>query len=103
MKSKYNKGFTPIKKVLPDRIKEYKLEKSFYRHQALRHWETAVCKFLDKAGRQTRAVDLKNGVLLVACLSKDLAYQIRLLAQRIVDEINQLIGKSVVFAIYTEV
>ena len=103
MKQKTYKGFTKVGKVLPGRIKEYKLQNAFYKHQALKHWEQAVARFIGETSKSAKAVDLKNGVLIVACLSKDLAYQIKLLARRIIEEINQLIGKAVVFAIYTEV
>ncbi len=103
MTQKYHKGFTKIGKILPNTIKQYKLEKSFYRHQALKHWETVAGKFFAEAREQVRAIDLKNGILTVACLSKDLAYEIKLLAKRIVDELNKLIGKLVVFAIHVEI
>lgn len=103
MKPKYNKGFTPMGNVLSDRIKEYKLQGAFYKHQALKYWASVIVGYVAEAKEQTRAIDLRNGVLVIACLSKDLAYQIKLLAQRIIAEINRLIGQSVVFAIYTEV
>ena len=103
MKAKTHKGFTKINKVLPGRIKEYKLEKAFYKHQVIKHWEQAAMRYVGDVKDKARAIDLKNGVLVVACLSKELAYQIRLLAKRIMDDINQLVGKTVVFAIYTEV
>ena len=103
MKQKHYQGFTQVNKILPGKIKEYKLEKAFYKHQALKYWQAAAAKFLEQAEEQTHALDLRNGILVVACLSKELAYQIKLLAQRIAYELNRLIGKAVVFAIYTEI
>ena len=96
-------GFNSIGAVLPDRIKQYKLQKAFYKHQAIRFWQDAAQGFAEELGRETRAIDLKNGILIVACLSKELAYQIRILAARIIEQINQLIGKQVVYAISVEV
>lgn len=90
-------------KVLSDRIQEYKLQPAFSKHQALKYWAKVVGAYLAEAKEQTRAVDLRNGVLVVACLTKDLAYQIKLLSHRIIAEINKLVGQVVVFAIHTEV
>lgn len=59
--------------------------------------------FAEELGKETKAIDLKNGILIVACLSKELAYQIKILAQRIIEYINQLIGKQVVYAISVEI
>lgn len=103
MKNQNYKGFTKVGRVLPARIKEYKLEKAFYKHQAIRFWDEAITRCIGEVKNQAKAMDLKNGVLVVACLSRDLAYQIKLLAKRIMDEINRLVGKAVVFAIHTEV
>ena len=102
MKSKSHKGFTPVNKLINDKLKAYKLEAPFYKHQALKYWQDAACKFIDQAHEHTRAIDLKNGVLVIASLSKEIAYQIKLLAHRIIDEINKLVGKAVVFAIHIE-
>jgi hypothetical protein len=101
-KQKYHKGFTKVGKVLPDRIKEYKLQKTFYKHQAIKHWDETAAHFFGDAWQQVKAVDLKNGTLIVACLSKELAYQIKLLAKRIIEKLNTLIGKNVVYVINVE-
>lgn len=103
MDAKKQKGFTSVGNVLPNRIKEYKLQHAFYKHQAIKYWNEVAGKFVEQAKEQTRAIDFKNGVLLIVCLSKELAYEIRLIAARVINEINQLIGKLVVFAIHIEV
>ena len=90
MKPTMYHGFEKVNKILPGKIKQYKLEKSFYKRQAIKHWHGAACKYIDKAHESTQALDLKNGVLTIACLSKEIAYQIKLLAQRIMYEINKL-------------
>lgn len=96
------KNYTSINKALSGKFNEPKLKQAFYKSKAIRNWQIAAAKFLNEAYEQTRAIDFKNGVLVVACLSKELAYQIRMLAQRIMAEINKLIGKNVVFGIYTQ-
>ncbi len=103
MKSNNQKGFNSVGAVLPGRIKQYKLQKAFYKHQAIRYWRDAAMGFAEELGKETKAIDLKNGILIVACLSKELAYQIKILAQRIIEYINQLIGKQVVYAISVEI
>ncbi len=103
MSPKPKQGFTSIQKVLPNKLKQYKLEAAFYKHQAIKHWNEAAGKFINQAKDQTKAIDLKNGILVVACLSKELAYEIRMIVERIVYEINKLIGKSVVFGIHMEI
>lgn len=102
MKSKTQKGFKSVGSVLPDRMKQYKLQKAFYKHQAIRYWKDAARSFADDLSKETKAIDLKNGILIIACLSKELAYQIKILSQRIIAHINQLIGKHVVYAIAVE-
>jgi hypothetical protein len=97
------KNYTKIDKVLSQTAKHYKLETALHRYQALNHWEEVVVSFITEAKNQTRAIDLQKGVLVVACLSKEVAYQLKLLAQRIIYALNQLLGKSVVYAIRVEV
>ena len=94
MKLKIQKGFNSVGAVLPDRIKQYKLQKAFYKHQAIRFWQDAAHGFAEELGRETRAIDLKNGILIVACLSKELAYQIARLPDKkwkpLLDELSGL-------------
>ena len=80
-----------------------KLTGAVNRYKALKNWEAAVGGFIQEAKELTRALDLKNGVLRVACLSREIAYQIKLLAARIITALNQLVGKQVVYAIQVEV
>ena len=92
----------PVNKILNKKFDDPKLRNSYYRHLVMRKWTVAAAKFLDQAEALSKAVDFKNGVLLVACLSKELAYQIKLLASRIIEELNRLIGQAVVFGVYVE-
>jgi hypothetical protein len=51
----------------------------------------------------TQAIDFKKGILVIACLSKDIASQVRLLSDRIIHALNQVLGKQLVYAIHVEV
>ena len=59
--------------------------------------------FVEEAKEMTQALDLKKGVLLVACLSREVARKFKVLAGNIVSALNQLLGKQVVFALCFEV
>jgi hypothetical protein len=99
---KYN-GFVKIDSVLPQAAKQHKLEQALYKYQARQNWEKVLCNFFSDAKGQTKVVDLKSGVLTVACLTKELAYEIKLVISRIIYALNQLLGKNLVFAIRVEV
>lgn len=102
MKPKRSKGFIQVNELLSQKITQDKLKKAFNKHRAIKYWEEVVGGILGDAAQQAKAVDLRNGVLVVACLSQELAYQIKLLANRIIEEINRLAGFRVVFALYVE-
>lgn len=96
---KNRNGFVKVGQVLTTAAKKYNLEQAVFRHQTLKHWDSVVSTFFDDAAGKTKALDLKDGVLVVACLCRDLAYQIKTLASRIIYMLNQLIGKTVVFSL----
>lgn len=97
------KKYSKIDQILSQTAKNYHLEAALYKYKALKHWEEVVVGFVQEAKEQTKALDLQKGVLVVACLSKEIAYQIKLLSQRIIYALNQLIGKSIVFTIRVEI
>lgn len=96
------KNFSKIDKVIYKIAKEKKIIGAVNKYKAIKYWEKAAGNFLENAEGLTKAVDFKNGVLTVACLSKEIAYQIKLLAQRIIESLNKIIGKKIVFAILVE-
>jgi hypothetical protein len=96
------KNYTKIDKVLSQTAKQYKLEGALHRYEALKYWEEVVTSYILEAKELTKAVDFRKGVLTVACLSKEISYQIKLLSQRIIYALNQLLGKNLVFAIKIE-
>lgn len=96
------KSFESLERAIGQAAKEKKLVGALNRYKALKNWEKAASGFILEAKNLTRAMDLKNGVLLVACLDREIAYQIKLLAARIIFVLNQLVGKQVVYAIQVE-
>lgn len=99
----YQKGFNKIDRVLKNTAKQYNLEGALNKHRALKHWDEIASGFVDEAQSLTKAVDFKKGVLTVACLSKEAARQVKLLAERIIYALNQVLGRQLVYAIYVEV
>jgi predicted nucleic acid-binding Zn ribbon protein len=103
MPNKNYKGFTKIEKLVSQTAKQYNLENALYKHQAIKHWTNVAAAFVQESANLTQAVDFKKGVLTVACLSREVASKLRLLADRIISALNEMVGRKVVFAIYIEV
>ena len=96
-------GFFKIDKVIKHAAKQYNLENALYRHKALTNWGQVAGSFVTEALELTRAIDFKKGVLTVACLSRQVASKLRMLAQQIIGALNQLLGRQVIFALYLEI
>ena len=103
MLQKSKSGFTKVGKVLPKTVKQYNLQPAIDKHSVLKIWHQAASGFLDEVCAQTKAIDFKKGVLCVACLSQEIAYQIKLLARRIIYVINQILGRDLVWSLSVEV
>ncbi len=105
MNSKINShvGFAKIDKMINKTAKQYHLETAYYKYKTAKHWHTVAEAFVDGVKELTQVLDFKNGVLKIACLSREVASKITLLSKRIIFALNQALGKAVVFAIYTEV
>ena len=98
-----NKGFIKVKQAaLSGHPKAEVFQKALHKHKVISSWDKAVVQFFENADNQTKAVDFKDGLLSVACLSKELAYKLKLFAQRIIYVLNQLLGKELVFALKVE-
>jgi len=102
-RKKYYKGFAKIDKLVSQTAKQYNLENALYRHQTLKHWQEIACTFVEEAKDFTQAIDFKKGVLTIACLSREVASKLKLMSQKIISALNELIGRQVVYAIYVEV
>lgn len=77
-------------------------QKALHRHKAISIWGKAAAEFFEEAGEASQAIDFKEGVLFVACLTKDLANKIKMFAKRIIYILNQLLGQELVFALRVE-
>jgi hypothetical protein len=102
-KTFHYQGFAPIDKLISQTAKNYKLENALYKHRVLKSWQDVAGGFIDQAKELTQAMDFKKGILTVACLNREVASQIKLMAQRIIYAFNQLLGRTLVYAIYLEV
>lgn len=98
-----SKGFTKISLVIKDKAKEQRLGSVVYKHKIMRCWEAVLCGFVGNAKGQTQVVDLQSGALTVACLSKDLAYELKLLSGQLMVALNDAVGKKVVYVLKVEV
>lgn len=96
-------GFSKIDKVINKTAKQYHLESAYYKYKTTKYWHRVAGAFIDDVKELTQVMDFKNGVLKVACLSREVAIKINLLSKRIIFALNQALGKTVVFAIYIEV
>lgn len=97
------KGFYKIDKVLGVAAKNYKLEHVMHKHRTLKHWHGVASGFIEEASNLTQAIDFKKGILIVACLTKEIASKVRLFSERIIYALNQALGKQLVFGIHVEV
>lgn len=85
--------------LLYDLAKTHKLEAVLQKQTVSKNWENILSGFFEKSQGQTKVLDLKNGVLVVASLDKQLAYEIKVLAQRIIYALNSFLGGQFIFAI----
>jgi hypothetical protein len=98
----FSKGFSRIDKTLGKVAKQYNLEPALNKYKACKYWNEVAGGFVENAKEFTKVMDFSRGVLKVACLSREIAYKIRLLADRIIEALNLVFGCTVVYAIYIE-
>ncbi len=97
------KGFSKIDKLISQNAKEHNFEQVLYKHKAVKYWREIVGSFVEEAKELTQVMGLEKGILRIACLSREVAHKLKVLAANIVSALNQLMGKQVVFALYFEV
>jgi hypothetical protein len=97
------KGFLKIEPILYRAAKEYKLESAMYKYKLSRHWDKILNSIIRDSEGKTKILDFKKGVLTIACLCRQLAYEIKILASRIINDLNNFLGRQLVFAIRVEV
>jgi hypothetical protein len=91
-----------INKTLNQRIKKYKIEDKVKGEQLLKAWEKVISEFLPNAAKQTMALAFEKGVLKIASLSREIAYEIHLYQKRLVEALNNYLGKTLVYRIVCE-
>ena len=101
-RNKRKHGFEKISHALSYRGHSKKLDESFWKYKALKSWDKAASNYFEEAAELSKATDLKNGVLFVACLSQDLSRKLKLFSQKIIELLNQLLGRKMVFALVIE-
>ncbi len=102
-RNKIQKGFVKIDRLIKQNAKEKKIDEALYRYKTLKSWQKIAGSFVEEAARLTQAVDFKKGVLVVASLSREAAFKLRLFVDKIIQALNELMGVKVVFAIRFEV
>ncbi len=88
-----------IDKTLRGQIKKYKIEDKVKAQQMLNSWEKIISDFLPEAAHKTMAIAYERGILKIAALSREVAYEINLYAKRIIEALNALVGKQLVYRI----
>lgn len=101
--NRHTKGFAKIDKVIRHSAKEYNLEAALNKYQAIKYWEQIAVGFLEEAVVLSKAIDFKQGRLVVACLSREMANKLYTFSQQIIAAINEAIGRKVVYAISIEI
>ncbi|MBI5530772.1 MAG: DUF721 domain-containing protein [Candidatus Doudnabacteria bacterium] len=99
----YQKGFSRIDKVIYRTAKNHNFDTALHKHKAIKHWHEVAASFVEDVKNTTQAINLEKGVLTVACLSLEVARKLKILAQRIIFALNEIIGHRVIFALNLEV
>jgi hypothetical protein len=91
-----------ITRTLNKAIKKYKIEDKVKQHQLMAVWEKVISEFLPNAAQKTMALAFEKGVLKIASLTKEIAYEINLYHKRIIEALNACLGRQLVFRIICE-
>lgn len=99
---KKKKNFVVLSEALKYHPKSEILKRALEKHKVINAWPQVVPAFFEDAAEKSQAVDFQEGVLYVACLSKELAAKIQMFAGGIIYLINQLIGETLVCLLKVE-
>lgn len=92
-----------INRTLQNNLKKYKIEDQVKAQQVLTLWEKIISDFLPNAAKQTMAIAFERGVLKIASLTREIAYEINLYQRRLIEALNALVGKTLVYKIVCEI
>lgn len=102
LRNKRKHGFEKISRAFAGQARPKKVDEAFWKYKAVKHWDEAAAGFFEEAKEFTRAVDFKNGTLTVASLSRELALKLKMLAEKIIEALNNILGRRVVFKLVIE-
>ncbi len=91
-----------INKTLYANLRKHKIEDKVKATELLKLWDKVIVDFMPQASSQTMALAYEKGVLKIAVLSKDIAFQIHLYQKRLIQMLNDLLGRRMVFKIVCE-
>ena len=94
--------FNTVGDLIPKMLQERHLDEIVEEQRVLRTWDRVVRGFFTESTQQTKAIEFKQGKLIVACLSHELARKIINLIEQITRAINEVLGKKTVFVIHIE-
>ena len=100
---KTNQGFSKIDKLIFQAAKNHNLQSAMDKQRVIRFWPKTSSAFMEDSDRLTKALDFKAGVLTVACLTLEIAQAIKAMAKRIIEALNEALGRQLVYAISVEV
>ncbi|MFA6322372.1 MAG: DUF721 domain-containing protein [Candidatus Buchananbacteria bacterium] len=90
-------SFTSIKKIIPKSVKAAGIQNNLNEAKILENFnETAAKVFGDRVLKKIKPLYIKDGTLMVACLSDVLAQYIRENERRFLFELNRPFGKGII-------
>ncbi|MDB4939724.1 MAG: hypothetical protein JWO40_149 [Candidatus Doudnabacteria bacterium] len=92
-----------INKTLNSTIKKYKIDEKVKQYQLLSIWEKVISEFMPNAAQKTMALAFEKGVLKIASLTRELAYEINLYQKRLIEALNACLGRQLVYRIVCEI
>ncbi len=95
--------FVSIKHIIPQSARQHQAEAEFIKYKVINAWEKVSPGFFVEAAGLTKAINFEKGTLYIACLSKDLYFAIRQLAQQMLKAINGFLGRQMVYNLVIEV
>ena len=97
------RGFVKVEKILHYSQNSRVFRQAWLQHKAVNLWTEVAGAYLDDAAALTKAVSFNKGILVVACLTKEVAYQVKILALRLLEALNKLLGVLLVYQIEVQV
>lgn len=101
-KNETKKGFRPLSEAVRIKSANKKFKEAFESKRVSGLWSGVVEGVFPGASLKTKPLTFRSGVLRVACLSAELAKQLRLFASRLVYFLNAALGAVLVLRLEVE-